>query len=227
MHSPPANCGKRRQVGLGSACFSTFRIAKVVCSTEKEVMQRKSTGHSRRKHGEQRADPRNNWCVVSPRPGPVSSSEVLPNKATTGVPRAAARCIGPLSFPSSNRQHFKSAINSRKVVFPARLITRLSVIAAKESPVTESERVPKLSQTQSGTRLETSLTTSANRSNGQHFAGPYAADTFNPSQARLAGLPPGTHSRSRARALSTSLAPIVSLGGKGEASAPSAAARRR
>ena len=32
-------------------------------------------------------------------PGPVKAAEVDPNGTTTGVPRAAAKCIGPVSPP--------------------------------------------------------------------------------------------------------------------------------
>jgi hypothetical protein len=89
-------------------------------STLMPFMQRKSIGHSRRKHGEHGAADLISWFRVSPgNPGPVNSGEVLPNGTTTGVLSAAATCIGPVSFVSRTRQIFSKAINSRRDVFPA------------------------------------------------------------------------------------------------------------
>lgn len=80
-------------------------------------MQRKSIGHSRKKHGEHGASDFNSRCRASPgKPGPVNSGDVLPNGTTTGVPSAAATCIGPVSFVSSTRQSFSNAMSSRSEV---------------------------------------------------------------------------------------------------------------
>src|SRR5437879_5228294 len=87
-------------------------------------MQRISIGQTRRKQGEQGAVPRRMWAEAEDgKPGPVNSGDVLPKGTTTGVPTAAATCIGPLSFVSSTRQSFSRTQSSRSVVFPARLIT--------------------------------------------------------------------------------------------------------
>lgn len=82
-------------------------------------MQRKSIGHSRKKHGEQGASDFRIFELLE-KTGPVNSGDVLPKIATTGVFKAAATCIGPVSFVKSTRQIFKSAINSRSEVFPAK-----------------------------------------------------------------------------------------------------------
>src|ERR1035441_7829916 len=90
-------------------------------STLMPFRQRKSMGHSRRKHGEQGASDFSKRCRGSPgKPGPVSSGDVLPNGTTTGVPSAAATCIGPESLVNSTRHNFSSAISSRSDVLPAR-----------------------------------------------------------------------------------------------------------
>src|ERR1700722_7071018 len=99
-----------------------FKTASTTLSTLIPFMQRKSIGHSRKKHGEHDASDLIKWLRSSPgKPGPVNSGDVLPNGTTTGIPNAAATCIGPVSFVNSTRQSFKSAINSRKEAFPARL----------------------------------------------------------------------------------------------------------
>src|SRR5258707_7138531 len=88
------------------------------------VIHRKSIGQVRRKHGEQGTWDFSNRCRGSPgKPGPVNSGEVLPNGTTTGVPTAAATCIGPVSLVSNRRQCLSKAQSSRSVVFPARLKT--------------------------------------------------------------------------------------------------------
>ena len=51
-------------------------------------------------------------------------SLVEPNKAKSGISSAAAICIGPLSLVKNAEQQEIRAINSRKELFPARLITR-------------------------------------------------------------------------------------------------------
>ncbi len=84
-------------------------------------MQRKSIGHSRKKHGEHGASDFKIWWRISLEEiGAVSSGDVLPNGTTTGVPNAAATCIGPVSLVKSTRQIFRSDISSRKEVFPAK-----------------------------------------------------------------------------------------------------------
>ena len=54
--------------------------------------------------------------------GPVISGAVLPKGTTTGVPTAAARCMGPVSLVRSRRQNLSAPASSRKVVWPARLM---------------------------------------------------------------------------------------------------------
>lgn len=86
-------------------------------------MQRKSIGHSRKKHGAQDASDFNKRCRGLPGiPGPVISGDVLPKGTTTGVPNAAATCIGPVSFVSRTRESLSNAINSRRDVWPATLL---------------------------------------------------------------------------------------------------------
>src|SRR5204862_2296470 len=88
------------------------------------VMQRRSIGQTRKKQGEHGTPARRiRWRELVGRPGPVISGEVLPKGTTTGVPTAAATCIGPLSLLSSTRQYFSRTQSSRRVVWPERLIT--------------------------------------------------------------------------------------------------------
>src|SRR5260221_12132681 len=73
--------------------------ASTTCSTLRLFMQRKSIGHARRKQGAHGTRERSRICLPSPgNPGAVSSGEELPNKASTGVPTAAAKCMGPVSL---------------------------------------------------------------------------------------------------------------------------------
>src|ERR1043166_10205808 len=94
--------------GAGTAPYlfcneAACTVASTTRSTEMPVMQRKSIGHSRRKQGEQGALAVSNWWRGPPGiPGPVNVGDVLPNGTTTGVPTAAATCIGPESFVSTN-----------------------------------------------------------------------------------------------------------------------------
>src|SRR5947199_8978406 len=86
------------------------------------VMQRKSIGHRRRKQGEQAAlDCNKRFVDTAGKPGPVNSGEVLPKIATTGVPTAAATCIGPVSLVSRRRQPLSKAQSSGSDVRAARL----------------------------------------------------------------------------------------------------------
>src|SRR5271170_3285624 len=89
-----------------------FKTASTTRSTLMPFMQRKSIGHSRRKHGEHGASDLSKRFRASPgRPGPVSSGDVLPNGTTTGVPSAAATCIGPVSFVNKTPHVFKRDIS--------------------------------------------------------------------------------------------------------------------
>src|SRR5208283_5601717 len=100
---------------------TTDKTASTTRSMLMPFRQRKSIGHSRRKHGEHGASDFNSRCRGSPgKPGPVNSGDVLPKGTMTGRPSAAATCIGPESFVSSTRQTFSSVISSRSEVFPAR-----------------------------------------------------------------------------------------------------------
>lgn len=80
-------------------------------------MQRKSIGHSRKKHGEHGAS---DFKIFDPleKIGPVNPGDVLPKIATAGISKAAATCIGPVSFVKRTRQIFKSDISSRSEVLP-------------------------------------------------------------------------------------------------------------
>src|ERR1035437_3115600 len=90
------------------------KMACTTCSTLMPFMQRKSIGHSRKKHGEHAASDFNSRCCGSPgSPGPVNSGDVLPKGTTTSVPSAAATCIGPVSFVSRSEEH-TSELQSRQ-----------------------------------------------------------------------------------------------------------------
>src|SRR4030095_10482694 len=96
-------------------------IPLMASSDEISVMHRKSIGHSRRKHGEHGTCRSKNLCRESPgNPGPVIRQEVLPNGTTTGVPTAAATCIGPVSLVSTTSHALSAAQSSRSEVSPAR-----------------------------------------------------------------------------------------------------------
>ncbi len=166
-----------------------LRTASTTRWTLMPVMHRKSIGQSRRKQGEQGVPAVSKACRGSPgSPGPVSSGEVLPKGTTTGVPSAAATCIGPLSLVSRTRQHLSRVISSRKEVFPARLsVSAPGVWRPISSHNLTSLTPPNNNQAQPGMRFETSRTTSANFSSGQRFAGPYSAPGFRPK--RRGGLP--------------------------------------
>ena len=77
-------------------------------------MQRKSIGHSRRKHGLH-----STWCrkTICPLPrGPVRRGSVEPKTATTGTPTNAARCIVPVSLVSSRLHRRNSSMSCSSVV---------------------------------------------------------------------------------------------------------------
>ncbi len=146
-------------------------------------MQRKSMGHSRRKHGEQGAfDFNKRWRVSAGKPGPVNSGEVLPKGTMTGVPSAAATCMGPVSLVSSTRQSFSKAINSRSEVRPDRLLSVECGVRSADSiwfAISTSPRPPKINQVQF-VLWRISFAAAIKRSTGQRLAGPYSAPGFKP-----------------------------------------------
>jgi hypothetical protein len=112
------------------------RTATTTASTEIPVIQRKSIGQSRRKHGAQGTGACRNWWLgpsegrCSPlatggKPGAVNSGEVLPKGVTTDDPTAAAKCMGPESLVNTTAQARKIAHKSRRLVCPAKQRTLL------------------------------------------------------------------------------------------------------
>src|SRR5437870_2352568 len=142
-------------------------------------MQRKSIGQVRRKHGAQGAlEIRKRWRGSPGKPGPVKAGEVLPKGTTTGVPRAAATCIGPLSLVSRTRQTFRSVISSRKEVCPARFRIGQPARAAISWQRPRSFSRPKATQIEPARLAQTFRAAAAKFSAGQRLAGPYSAPGF-------------------------------------------------
>src|SRR5579863_9365641 len=84
QHGGPG--GGLQALASGILRVAAFNTAWTTRSSAIPVMQRKSMGHRRRKHGEQGARADSNWWRASPgAPGPVNSGEVLPKGTTTGV----------------------------------------------------------------------------------------------------------------------------------------------
>ena len=110
-----SNHGGMRIIGREKNQRTDCKTASTTLSTAMPFMQRKSIGHSRKKQGEHGALDFKIFAFGE-NIGPVNSGDVLPNGTTTGVPSADATCIGPVSFVSKTRQHFKSAISSRNEV---------------------------------------------------------------------------------------------------------------
>src|ERR1019366_6174291 len=117
--------GARQEVFFAGGKLNQRTACKTTSTTRSTLMpfmQRKSIGHSRKKHGEHGAsDLSKRWRGSPGKPGPVNSGDVLPNGTITGVPSAAATCIGPVSLVSRTQQSFSKAISSRSEVLPARL----------------------------------------------------------------------------------------------------------
>src|SRR5581483_2291414 len=157
---PTREPGKLRRIGFRgldatihrSSLMAAGRAAATTLGTVMAFMQRKSMGHSRRKHGAQGAGPRT-ICTDAEKMGPVSSGEVLPKRATTGAPTAAARCMGPVSLVKTSLQDLRRAASSPRVVFPARLMAEsgapLRWMSAAMAPARPASAAPpKTSQRQ-------------------------------------------------------------------------------
>ena len=98
-----ARKGSRKAYGRGRYCNRLYQTSEAfaassTCSTVTRFMHSMCTllAQESLKHGEQGMPARRTTCW-SPY-GPVSAGSVGPKIATTGVPTAAARCIGPLSL---------------------------------------------------------------------------------------------------------------------------------
>ena len=188
-------------------------------------MQRKSIGHSRKKHGEHGAsDLSRRWRAPPGNPGPVSSGDVLPNGTTTGVPSAAATCIGPVSFVSKTRQSFSNDISSRSEVWPDKLKFVDCGLRIADSICAVngwSSLPPNRSQAQF-VRCWISFAAAMYFSAGQRLAGPYSAPGFRPMISPLIFSSPNFFF-----AASVSSGVTVNCGASGLGSAPSAAVKLR
>jgi len=146
-------------------------------------MHRKSSGHSRRKQGLH-----STWwrriVLVGDR-GPVNRGSVDPKTATSGIPRASARCIVPVSLVRSARNELRRFISSSSDVFPARFSALPSNPCRISSATVRSFSVPTTTHEQ-GNFSETSCMVFRKRSAGQRFAGPYSAPGQTPSTDRSA-----------------------------------------
>ena len=159
-------------------------------------MHRKSIGQTRRKQGEQGACDRiNRFLPLFGKPGPVNSGEVLPNGTTTGVPSAAATCIGPVSLVSRTRHSLSNAQSSRREVLPAKFNGRASwplpclsfwlrrIPSVIRFAVSRSPFPPNISHRQFN-RFSSSIAAARKRSLGHLLAGPYSAPAFKPTNSR-------------------------------------------
>ncbi len=159
------------------------------------VMQRWSIGHSRSRHGAHSA-PRAP-AERDPQTGAVSRQSVEPKTATSGVPRAAARCIGPESLVSSSRSSAQDAdeIGERRLAAqhargpPSMRRRSPRRAAARPREPTIATRVP--------VRRATTAAAAAKRSGIQRLAVPKAAPGLMPIQ--------GPPRRGAARPLSAQL----------------------
>ena len=106
-------------------------------------MQRKSIGHTRRPQG-LHSTPRLTMRTRVPN-GPVARSSVEPKMATSGIPSAAARCMGPESFVTINLHRAMSASNCRKEVSPAAIAGVCFMALAISSARGRSAADPKIS----------------------------------------------------------------------------------
>src|SRR6185369_10412715 len=198
-------------------------------------MQRKSIGHSRRKQGAHgTGDWSKTFCALPGNPGLVNAGEVLPKSATTGVPSAAARCIGPVSFVSTTSQALSRAASSRNEVAPARLSTPAFWLGSTDKPGAGDATIPvwilaakstspfppKIIQRQF-VRCLISRAAATKRSDGQRLAAPYSAPGFRPNTG-CCGL---LASPNFSVACLTSLSVTFNRGGTGSGFAPRAAVK--
>ncbi len=143
-------------------------------STLTAFMQRKSSGHSRRKHGLH-----STWCLTtrfSFPSGPVRLGSVEPKTATTGTPSRVARCIVPVSLVNSSRHFRSSSISCSRVVLPMRLmqfVAQLPRRSARPPPRPWPCR-------KEPNRPPIAAAVAAKRSGNQRFAGPYSAPGQSP-----------------------------------------------
>ena len=112
-----------------------FSHAASTISGERSLRHRGS-GHWRLKQGLHERPRRTTWWP-SPK-GPVRQGAVGPNRAVTGVPRAAARCMAPVSVVTANRAFRKMPASWAREVRPGQIEQRrpaLSRDARNQLPV--------------------------------------------------------------------------------------------
>ena len=144
-------------------------------------MQRKSIGHTRRPQG-LHSTPRLTMRTRVPN-GPVARSSVEPKMATSGIPSAAARCMGPESFATINLHRAMSASNCRKEVSPAAIVGVCFMELAISSARGRSAADPKISTSAFNAPIRRSASP-AKRSGNQRLAGPKAAPGARPTRNR-------------------------------------------
>ena len=180
-------------------------------------MQRKSTGQCRRKHGAHGASPSRRWWRGSPgNPGPVSSGEVLPKGTTTGTPKAAARCMGPVSLVITTRHKASAAINSASVVWPASEVTERPCRRWVSSPASGMSAGPPKRTKWHPVLSDSNRADPAKRSNGQRLAGPYSAPALSP----MSGFPEVSKAPKRVLIAWDAVVAAANRGGTGSVLAP-------
>ncbi len=132
-------------------------------------------GHSLKRQGAQDTGCRTSWASTPN--GDVVCQSVGPNTATSGTLKAAATCMGPVSFVRNNWQRFTSAINSRTVVWPEHTTVRVLIWSAMafpngSSPLAPKIATPTLAPDRPCTSVTARLTTSAYRSGNHRLAWP-------------------------------------------------------
>ena len=132
-------------------------------------MQRWSMGHSRRPQGAHSTGSRTS--ALRPPHGAVSRQSVGPKTATSGVPRAAARCIGPESLVSSRRSPASTPTSSSREVWPVSTRTGPGSRAATASARLRSWAEPTSTSVAPVARCS-SCPASAKRSGSQRLAPP-------------------------------------------------------
>src|ERR1035441_3975562 len=127
-------------VHAGADSSQSWSAAATTISVVTAAMQRWSMGHSRSRQGLHSA------CARTTRArgpvGPVVVSSVAPNMARVGTPSALETCMAPESLVRKRRQAAARSMNSRRVVWPAKLC-ELGVWAATDWQRSRSDADPK------------------------------------------------------------------------------------
>src|SRR6185312_4237518 len=108
------------------------------------------------------------WTTIFGTPtGPQRDGSVRPKRPTTGVPAAAAMCIGPLSLPRNSRARSSTASNISSDMAPTRFTTGDRDACITDSASSCSSGPPTRAQARPA-RREISSIAVAKRSGGQH-----------------------------------------------------------